>query len=423
LRELEQRYPDALTVIGVHSGKFRTERDTARVREAALRLGNAHPIVNDRQFRVWRSYTVNAWPTLAVVDPTARVVGTHAGEFTAAGLVPLIERMIEMFSREGLLERRTMHLPPDPSAIAPGLLRYPGKVALDGDRLAIADTGHHRVIVARLAPDGVRATIELVVGRGEPGFDDGVDGTFNAPQGLVFHGDLLYIADSENHAVRAVELSTGAIHTVAGTGRQLRTRADQQAGAMSSPWDVTMVHGTLYIAMAGIHQLWSLDPRTRTPRVHSGTFREDIADGRNDSAALAQPMGITSDAHRLYFVDAESSAVRWSDIDPDGKVGTIIGTGLFDFGDRDGVGDAALAQHPQGIARHPDGRLLVADSYNDALKWVHPATRAATTWVRGLHEPSGVACGPAWALVADTNAHRIVRVAYDSAEVQEVDIA
>jgi hypothetical protein len=99
-----------------------------------------------------------------------------------------------------------------------------------------------------------------------------------------------------------------------------------------------------------------------------------------------------------------------------------VGTGLFDFGDRDGVGDAVLMQHQQGLARHRGGRLLVADSYNDALKWLDPATRRAETWVRGLHEPGGVACGERFAYVADTNAHRVVAVGYEGREVVEVEI-
>ncbi len=422
MRDLEEKYRDTVVVIGVHSGKYRAERDTARIREAALRLGNTHPIVNDRQFRVWRSYAVNAWPTLAIVDPAGRLVGSSAGEFTAAMVSPLLDRLVERYTAQGELDRRPVHFSPDPPGASPGLLRYPGKVAVDGDRIAIADSGHHRVIVARLSADGTRATIERIAGRGEPGFDDGPNGAFNYPQGLAFDGEMLYVADAENHAIRAVELTTGAVRTITGTGRQLRTRYDLEAGALSSPWDVALVGRTLYIAMAGIHQLWSLDLASGTARPHSGTMREDIADGPHRAAALAQPMGLVTDGSRLYFVDAESSAVRWADLPATGEVRTIVGTGLFDFGDRDGAGDAALLQHPQGIARHSDGRLLVADSYNDALKWIDPVTRQATTWLRGLHEPGGVACGPSHAYVADTNAHRIVVVPYEVPSIVELEL-
>ena len=128
-------------------------------------------------------------------------------------------------------------------------------------------------------------------------------------------------------------------------------------------------------------------------------------------------MGLCHAAGRLFFVDAESSAVRSVDLGRadgtgdgtgDGAVHTVVGTGLFDFGDRDGVGDDARLQHPQGIAPHPGGRLLVADSYNDALRWVDPSSRRVETWRRGLHEPGGVAVAGGRVLVADTNAHRVL---------------
>jgi DNA-binding beta-propeller fold protein YncE len=129
-------------------------------------------------------------------------------------------------------------------------------------------------------------------------------------------------------------------------------------------------------------------------------------------------MGICATADSLYFVDAESSAVRVADRDPSGGVRTIIGTGLFDFGDVDGVGDDLRMQHQQGIAADSDGRLLVCDSYNDALKWVDPSSRRAETWIRGFHEPSGLALDDTTVYVADTNAHRIAIVERATGEVR-----
>jgi hypothetical protein len=197
-----------------------------------------------------------------------------------------------------------------------------------------------------------------------------------------------------------------------------------EAGAMASPWDVAVVGGELFVAMAGIHQLWAVSRDGGRVRRHSGTFREDIIDGPHGDAALAQPMGLVHDprADRLYFVDAESSAVRWADVDPSGGVGTVVGTGLFDFGDEDGRGDDVRMQHQQAIVQVEDGRLLVADSYNDALKWVDPATREATTWVRGLHEPAGLALGRRHVYVADTNPHRHAIVDRESGGEDELEI-
>ena len=105
-----------------------------------------------------------------------------------------------------------------------------------------------------------------------------------------------------------------------------------------------------------------------------------------------------------------------------GGVRTIVGTGLFDFGDVDGAGDDVRMQHQQGIARAADGRLLVCDTYNDALKWVDPVSRRAETWVRGFSEPSGVALGDRYAYVADTNAHRIACVSLDTGIVEALQV-
>ena len=434
MRELEHRFPNELAVVGVHSGKYIAERDTARIREAAIRLGVTHPIVNDRQFRVWRAYAVRAWPTLVVVDPQGYAVANHAGEFTSAMVAPVVERLIAADDAAGVLRRGAVDFPADSPSIPPGALRYPGKVALDAthERIAVADTAHHRVLVGTLADGGRRMRVERVVGSGTPGLHDAEESEgarLALPNGIAFASapsgrDTLYVADTGNHAVRAVDLATGAVRTLAGTGRRLRTRGDLAAGAMASPWDVAVLGSTLFVAMAGTHQLWELDLATGERRVHAGQGGEDIRDGALQEALLAQPMGLAPAvaAGRLYLADAESSAVRWADLDPAGEVRTIVGTGLFDFGDADGVGDAVRMQHQQGLALHESGRLLVADSYNDALKWVDPATRRAETWVRGLHEPGGLALGRGLVYVADTNAHRVAVVDERTGDVGELEI-
>lgn len=382
--------------------------------------------MNDRQFRVWRSYAVNAWPTIVVIDPQGYVIGQHAGEFTLEEIEPFLSRTIAAAESAGHLRRAPEEVRPDAPTIAPGMLCYPGKVAIgDDDRLAIADSGHHRILVGRLAEDGGLLRLEHVVGGGR-GFADGSsrEARFDFPQGLVFHDGWLFVADAGNHAIRAIDLQHGDVKTIAGTGRQLRSTADLRAGALSSPWDITVAGDLLYIAMAGSHQLWSVGATGAGLRVHSGNRREDIEDGPHAEAALAQPMGVVADAaqQRLLFVDAESSSVRWADVDPAGRVGTLVGTGLFDFGDRDGVGDTVLMQHQQAIAIADDGRLLVADSYNDALKWVDPSTRRAETWLRGFHEPSGLAMDARRVYVADTNAHRIAIIDRRSESIRELQI-
>ena len=444
MRKLEEWFERELVVVGVHSGKYHAERVTANIRQAALRLGLNHPVVNDRQFRVWRSYAVTAWPTLVLIDPEGYVVGVQPGEVTAEALAPAIERVIKDAEGRGKLRREPLEflapesVPPLPAGERGTSLAFPGKVLATPDgQLFVADSGHNRVLVVALDADGRGGEVRAVVGSGGRGFADGDFATceFDYPQGMALVGDtpdrqILYVADAENHAIRAIDLAGGQVSTVAGTGEQAR-RFNVAGSALqtplSSPWDVVHVpsgaggDGKLYVAMAGTHQLWAIDLARDEARPYAGSGAEDIHDGGLRSAALAQPMGLTTDGRRLYFADSESSGVRWADLPPGGQVGTIVGTGLFDFGDVDGAGDSALLQHDQGIC-WSDGRLYVADSYNQKVKVVDIGTRRATTFLGdgqpGLvdgdaprfWEPAGLCALGDRLFIADTNNHA-VRVA------------
>ena len=421
LRDLEARFPTGLAVVGVHSGKYTTERDTSRIRDASIRLGAAHPTINDRQFRLWRAYAVRAWPTLVAVDPRGAVIGMQAGEFTADALAPFVERVLAEHREAGTLVDAPLHFAAEPSVRPPGVLAYPGKVAVDGRRIAIADSAHHRVLVGTLDPSGRRMRVDRIVG-GTPTYRDGPDPGFVNPQGVLFHGDRLFVADPGSHTVRELSLQSWTTRTLAGTGRQLRSAVDEAQGALSSPWDLALAGDTLYVAMAGIHQIWTIALGDGRAEVFSGSGAEELHDGTHDEAALAQPMGICPAGDLLYVADAESSAIRAVDRSASGGVRTVVGTGLFDFGDVDGTGDDARMQHQQGVALAPDGRLLVCDSYNDALRWVDPSSRRVETWLRGFSEPSGLAIGDGLVYVADTNAHRIAVAALGSGDVATLQI-
>ena len=414
LRELEERYPDDIAIVGVHSGKYTAERETTRIADASLRLRAVHPTINDRQFRLWRAYAVRAWPTLVAIDPTGHVIGMSAGEFTADKLAPFVDRVLADSREKGTLVPGTIEYRASTPSMHPGTLAFPGKVALSGRRIAVADSGHARVLIGTLDDGGRRMRVSHDIA--------GTSLRLVYPQGMAFGDDVLYIADPGTHTVRVVDLATGVERVLSGIGRQLRNAVDEAQGALSSPWDLVLHDDMLHVAMAGVHQLWKADVRTGVAEPYCGSGAEELHDAPHGEAALAQPMGLCRDGDTLYFVDAESSAVRMTKTAPGSGVTTLIGTGLFDFGDEDGSGDDVRMQHQQGIAMAPDGRLLVCDSYNDALKWVNPATRRAERWITGLHEPGGVAIGSGAAYVADTNAHRIVVADLASAEVQELTI-
>jgi hypothetical protein len=427
LRKLEQAFPEALVVIGVHSGKFIAERKTENIRLAVDRLEVHHPVVNDRQFRIWREYAVSAWPTITVIDASGTVVAQQAGEIPAEALIPVVERLVADAEAKGILDRSRLALPSEQPVQTPGPLRFPAKIVADvaRKRLFVADTGNDRVLGITLEENGSAGTIDLVVGGETQGLRDGPPATalFRRPQGLAVSEDTLYVADTENHAIRAIALSSGEVTRVAGTGEQSHERRSPAARSqpvqetqatttpLNSPWDVCARGESLFIAMAGFHQIWRLNRGSGLISAWTGSGAEAIEDGAPHEAALAQTSGLAVQNDRLYFADPESSAIRWADLD-EGVVHTIVGTGLFDFGDRDGVGDRVRLQHPLAIVA--DGSVvIIADTYNNKIKRLDVARREVMTWLdetAGLHEPSGLALTPTHLYIADTNNHRIVVV-------------
>ncbi len=425
VRRLEEKYANELVVIGVHSGKFIAERDTANILTATRRLGVEHPVVNDRQFRTWRAYNTQAWPTVVLIGPDGKYIGQHAGEITFDMFDPVIQSAIDAYADTGLLNRTPLHFPVDPEPPTSSTLRFPGKVLVDSasKRLFIADTGHNRIVVARLSEDGASAEIESIVGTEEAGLVDGsfAEARLHMPQGMALAGDTLYIADTENHAIRAADLASGTLKTIAGTGEQGNNRSGGVGteAALSSPWDLLARDGWLYIAMAGIHQLWRMNLVTGEVGPFVGSGRENIDDGPNARATLAQPSGLTTDGNRLFFADSESSAIRASDFAPDGYTQTILGEGLFEFGDRDGKALQARLQHCLGVAYYA-GKIYIADTYNNKVKTLDLSTKECVTSIGSgepadLYEPGGlcVAAGADGArlYIADTNNHRVLSAA------------
>ena len=435
LRKLEQKYASELVVVGVHSAKFPTEKETDSLISAVRRCELEHPVINDAEFRVWQQYSCRAWPTLMFIDPRGNVIGKHEGEMTFDQFDTLLGGMVAEFDELGIMQRSPLPTTPPRGPESP--LNFPGKVLADeaGGRLFIADTNHNRIVVSSFDGD-----VQQVIGTGEEALVDGLlaQAAFNHPQGMAVDGDVLYVADTENHAIRRVDLQGGEVETIAGTGEQGYERSGRLAGrsfALSSPWDVVLHNGVLYIAMAGIHQLWSLELETGMVGPYAGSGREAITDGPLATSALAQPSGITTDGARLFFADSETSAIRNCDFGANGSVRTLIGLGLFEFGDVDGDDFRVRMQHPIGITHH-DGVLYVADTYNHKIKRVLPKTRSAFS-VAGtgspghvdgpfaqarFSEPCGLSIANGNMYIADTNNHAIRVANLETSEVATVEL-
>ncbi|MEA3501406.1 MAG: thioredoxin-like domain-containing protein [Actinomycetota bacterium] len=425
LKRLEAEFPNELVVIGVHSAKFANEGETDNIREVIRRYDLRHPVVNDVSFEVWNSWGVRAWPTVALIDPAGNAVGVHAGEGVYEVVQPVISNLVAEFSATGVLDLAPLPVQLEQDRSPNTVLSYPGKIHADpsSERLFIADTGHHQIVAA--TDDG---TVTAVFGSGLEGFDDGIGthASFSSPQGLVVDGDTLYVADTNNHAIRQIDLPTGAVTTLVGTGAMgwPPTGGALDDVALNSPWALELSGDLLYVANAGTHQIWTIDLKKHTATPSVGSAAEGTANGPLLEATLAQPSGLAFDHEGvLYFADSESSSVRSAAVGvPDGATGLVAGgsANLFEFGDQDGTGTEARFQHPLGIAWH-DGRLLVADTYNSKIKSVDLSTREAVSvfgaesgWSDGpdplFYEPGGLSVDGNVLWVADTNNHAIRRI-------------
>ena len=435
LRKLEKKFATELAVVGVHSAKFPNEKDAGNLAKAVQRYELEHPVINDADFQVWQQYACRAWPTLMFIDPQGKVIGKHEGEMTYETFDSMLGQMVAEFDASGWLDRKALKLAPGKRPDTP--LFFPGKVVADapGDRLFIADSNHNRLVITSLTGD-----VKDVIGSGEEGLADGsyASSAFNHPQGMVLVDDILYVADAESHAIRKVDLAAKTVETIAGTGQQgfpLEGPGPSRTTALSSPWDLAFHDGSLYIAMAGIHQLWSLNLADGTVGPYAGSGRESIIDGPLATATLAQPSGITTDGKKLYFADSETSSIRGADLDLLGKVRTVVGLDLFVFGDKDGMTHNVRLQHPIGITFF-DGTLYVADTYNHKIKRVLPVTRSAFTLLgtgnsghqdgpgnqATFSEPSGLSIADGKIYIADTNNHAIRVAELDGSDVTTLEL-
>ncbi|MBD0692680.1 NHL domain-containing thioredoxin family protein [Streptomyces sp. CBMA123] len=427
LRELEEQHRDTVVIVGVHSPKFVHEADHQAVVDAVARYEVHHPVLDDPALATWKQYAVRAWPTLVVIDPEGYVVAQHAGEGHAHAIARLVAELEAEHEAKGTLRRGDgPYVAPEPSSDD---LKFPGKaVRLPNGHFLVADSGHHSLV--ELAEDG--ETVVRRIGDGQRGLVDGTSPRFSEPQGLALlpeGGDYdVVVADTVNHALRGVRLADGSVTTLAGTGRQWwqgsPTAGPAREVDLSSPWDVAWFDGRVWIAMAGVHQLWAYDPAAGTVGVAAGTTNEGLVDGPVAEAWFAQPSGlaVSADGGKLWVADSETSALRFVSRETR-TVHTAVGTGLFDFGHRDGAADQALFQHPLGVTVLPDGSVAVSDTYNHALRRFDPASGEVTTLATDLREPSGAVLVDDDIVVVESARHRLTRLRLPEEAVRVESVA
>jgi DNA-binding beta-propeller fold protein YncE len=418
LAKLEAKYPGVLVVVGVHTPKFPNEKKTASIQKAVQRYQVKHPVINDAETAIWRRFRVNSWPTLVLIDPEGKVYGRISGEGGYEILDQHISKLVKEHRKKKTLKETPIEFVKARADKSATPLFFPGKVLADaaGKRLFIADSTNNRIVITDLEGKKIAVAGTGVEGKADGPFDKA---TFSDPQGMALVGDTLYVADRKNHMIRALDLKAKTVRVVAGIGEQDRTNRGTGGPALktglNSPWDLLLHDKIIYVAMAGHHQIWTFDPGRDRVDPYAGDGRENIQDGSLAESEFAQPSGLATDGKRLYVADSEVSAIRSVALPPGADVKTVVGEGLFEFGDVDGQGSKVRLQHALGVA-YRGGKLYVADTYNSKIKVIDPEKRTCKTF-RGegkgwlsptmFNEPGGLSFAGDKLYVADTNAHRI----------------
>eukprot|EP00268_Persea_americana_P050094 TRINITY_DN5423_c0_g1_i14.p1 TRINITY_DN5423_c0_g1~~TRINITY_DN5423_c0_g1_i14.p1 ORF type:complete len:1112 (-),score=203.72 TRINITY_DN5423_c0_g1_i14:364-3300(-) len=437
LEFLDKKYNDKpFTVVGVHSAKFDNEKDLEAIRNAVLRYNISHPIVNDGDMYLWRALGISSWPTFAIISPNGKLLAQISGEGHRQDLDDLVEAALQFYGGKKILDNSRLPLALEKDNARPILtspLKFPGKLAIDvlNNRLFISDSNHNRIVVTDLEGN----FIVQVGSTGEEGLRDGSfdNATFNRPQGLAYNPkkNLLYVADTENHALREIDFVNETVRTLAGNG----TKGSDYIGGgkgtaqvLNSPWDVCFepTSEIVYIAMAGQHQIWEHNTLDGVTKAFSGDgFERNLNGSSSTSTSFAQPSGISlfTDSQEAYVADSESSSIRALDLKTGGSRSLaggdpVFAENLFRFGDHDGIGTDALFQHPLGVFCGKDGQIYVADSYNHKIKNLDSVSKRVVT-IAGtgsagfkdgaalsaqLSEPSGIVeDGNGKLFIADTN--------------------
>ena len=420
LKRLKEKYGEKLAIIGVHTPKFDNEENIDTLRRIIVRYDIDHPVVNDVASLMGRQYGMRAWPTQFLIDPAGGVLGKVVGEKNYDLFDKTIAKLLKDYT--AVLNDTPLPIALEKDKFEASLLAAPGKIAVSKQLVAISDTLHHRIILA--THDG---KITKIIGNKKSGFSDGkyANARFKSPQGLSFSKNGLYVADTGNHSIRFINFTTEKVSTVAGNGKNEMHRGKNYPATeigLRSPWGLALNGSDLYIAMAGIHQIWRLDLKKQSIGPYAGSGREGIDDGSLKRSSFSQPSGLSLIESTLYVADAEDSALRRIDIRR-GRVETIAGTGLFNFGDRDGPLRKAELQHVLGVAALDKNNIYIADTYNHKLKLADlrkgkmittvgtgkPGKSDGVALAAELNEPGGIAALGNTILIADTNNNRIMQ--------------
>lgn len=368
LQLLQSRYGNRLAIIGVHAPRYPAERDIEHLRQTLQEYAIDFPVVTDHDYSISRAYDSNTWPGYALINPIGRFIGIRKGAAPLDFLSDLIGLTLDRYGKKGIIDDNPLPVAKLAMRSDDGILLFPQALLAHQNRLYIADTGHHRILITDLS-----GKILDQIGSGSFGWQDGnfQTATMTYPISIAKGEDehTLYMSERYTNVIRRIDLKNRMVRRVAGTNEIIATATDAGPGIKSRldfPQGLYFLNGKLYIAMAGSRQIWQYDPKTGMLSHVAGNGQIGTHDNSFAESSFVQPHGLTSDGKFLFVIDSEGNSLRVLDFKKRQTI-KLNGGDYIHFGDRTGPAPATLFSRPAAIL-YLNKKLLVADTYNHSIK-------------------------------------------------------
>lgn len=368
LKLLQSRYGNRLAIIGVHAPRYPVEHDLEQLQQTLREYAIDFPVITDHDYSISRAYGSNTWPGYALINPVGRFIGIRKGAAPLDYLSDLINLTLDRYDKKGIVDDKPLPIAKLATPNDKEPLLFPQALLAHQDRLYIADTGHHRILITDL-----NGKILDQIGSGVFGWQDGNyhSATMTYPVSIAKGEDkhTLYVAERYTNVVRRIDLKRRTISRVAGTNEIVATATDAGSAIKSRlnfPQGLYFLNGKLYIAMAGSRQIWQYDPKTGMLSHTAGNGQIGTRDGSFAESSFVQPHGLTSDGKLLFVIDSEGNSLRVLDFNKR-RVIKLTGGDYTHFGDHTGPAPLTLFSRPTA-SLYLNKKLLVADTYNHSIK-------------------------------------------------------
>lgn len=391
-------HPDSAALVSVRTPRAGDPAGRAALESEALRRRILTPMVEDREAVVARAYGVTRLPAQVLLDAQGRFSARFEPSDPPEKLSAALDGLVASARESHELWTSTGPAAPAWDSYDEKPLAFPRDVKYDplSDTLAICDTGHDRVVLARA--DG---RVLLVAGAGAPDYRDGAlaSSGFDRPVAAAFSGAQLGVADAANDYIRVIE-------------RKPKPRAASWFGgtpAFHWPASLLIADMTAYFGSSASHELYAVDLAHARRYKLAGDGVPGDRDGLPPVARLREPGAMALSGDTLYIADPEAGLLR----------ALSISTPALSTPQLKGAGAPLL--RPMGLAAS-GGKLYISDAGDGSLKQLDIASGEVLTLARGLAQPSGLALMQGSIVVAETGGSRLLRYSPAGAPLGEVKL-